>query len=55
LCKEANGLEGVDVKMPTKDEKRVLNQFLEWYETLSPDDRRIFEYMMGKSILRVTR
>jgi len=49
------------MRLPTRnqpvaaDEKRVLGLFLEWYEALSPEDRTIWEYVMGKSILRVSK
>jgi len=37
----------------TKAEKRVINSFLEWYESLTPEDRRRFDYVMGAVIKKV--
>jgi len=32
------------------NEKRVINKFLEWYESLTPEERLIFERCLGNLI-----
>jgi len=35
------------------NEKQVINSFLEWYESLTPEERMIFEYHLGALIKSV--
>jgi len=39
----------------TKADKRVINSFLEWYESLTPQDRARWEYHMGAIMKRMMK
>ena len=48
-----DNIEGLGMNRWNKERKRVVGLFLEWYESLNPYDRHVFECCMGSVIKQI--